>query len=73
VHAQRSLGRAHVDLVRTGLDVPAGATRVVRVAACGRGPWTGGFAASPVRVEHGEWVSPRVSLPRYVPDPAACP
>jgi hypothetical protein len=73
VRAPRQLGDAHLDLVRTGVDVPAGASRVVRVRACGRGPWTGGFAASPVRVVGREWVSPRVSLPRYVPDPSACP
>jgi hypothetical protein len=73
VHAPRSLGRAHLDLVRTGVDVPAGATRVVRVRACGRGPWTGGFVASPVVVRGRQWHSPVVSLPRYVPDPSACP
>ena len=72
VHAPRSLGRAHLDLVRTGIDVPAGATRVIRVRACGRGPWTGGFVASPVVVRGREWHSPVVSVPRYVPDPSAC-
>jgi hypothetical protein len=72
VHAPRSLGAAHVDLVRTGVDVPAGETRVVRVAACGRGPWTGGFVASPVEVRGRVWRSPIVSQPRYVADPAAC-
>jgi hypothetical protein len=72
VHAPASLGEAHLDLVRTGVDVPAGGTRVVRVAACGRGPWTGGFVASPVLVRGHEWRSPIVSLPRYVPDPRAC-
>jgi hypothetical protein len=73
VHAPHSLGKAHLDLVRTGVDVPAGGTRVVRVRACGRGPWTGGFVASPVLVRGGKhWRSPVVSLPRYVPDPAAC-
>jgi hypothetical protein len=72
VHAPATLGRAHVHLVRTGVDVPAGQTRVVRVAACGRGPWTGGFVASPVTVSGNEWHSPLLSLPRYVPDPTAC-
>jgi hypothetical protein len=72
VRAPRTLGDAHLDLVRTGVDVPAGESRIVRVRACGRGPWTGGFVASPVRVVGREWASPRVSLPRYVPDPAAC-
>jgi hypothetical protein len=72
VHAPRSLGSAHLDLVRTGVDVPAGATRVVRVRACGRGPWTGGFVASPVVVRGRQWRSPIVSVPRYVPDPSAC-
>jgi len=72
VHAPRSLGNAHLDLVRTGVDVPAGATRVVRVRACGRGPWTGGFVASPVLVRGRQWRSPIVSVPRYVPDPYAC-
>ena len=72
VHAPRSLGTAHLDLVRTGVDVPAGATRVVRVRACGLGPWTGGFVASPVVVRGRQWHSPVVSVPRYVPDPSAC-
>jgi hypothetical protein len=73
VHAPRSLGTAHLELVRTGVDVPAGATRVVRVRACGRGPWIGGFVASPVVVRGRQWRSPIVSVPRYVPDPSACP
>jgi hypothetical protein len=73
VHAPRSLGSAHLDHVRTGVDVPAGATRVVRVRACGRGPWTGGFVASPVVVRGRQWRSPIVSVPRYVADPRACP
>ena len=72
VHAPRSLGSAHLDLVRTGVDVPAGATRGVRVRACGRGPWTGGFVAAPVVVRGRQWQSPIVSVPRYVPDPSAC-
>jgi hypothetical protein len=53
--------------------VPAGTTRVVRVRACGRGPWTGGFVAWPVVVRGRQWRSPIVSVPRYVPDPSACP
>ena len=73
VHAPRSLGTAHLELVRTGVDVPAGATRVVRVRACGRGPWIGGFVASPVVVRGRQWRSPIVSVPRYVPDLSACP
>jgi hypothetical protein len=73
VHAPKSLGSAHLDLVRTSVDVPAGSTRVVRVRACGRGPWTGGFVASPVVVRGRQWHSPIVSVPRYVPDRSACP
>jgi hypothetical protein len=73
VHAPRSLGKAHLELVRAEVDVPAGTTRVVRVRACGRGPWTGGFVAWPVVVRGRQWRSPIVSVPRYVPDPSACP
>jgi hypothetical protein len=73
VHAPRTLGKAHLDLVDTGVDVPAGATRRVRVRACGAAPWTGGFVASPVKAVGRVWHSPIVSVPRYVPDPAACP
>lgn len=71
-YAPPVLGRSHIQLGRAGLSVPSGATRTVRVRACGRGPWRGALVAKPIRVLDGVWTSPLVSVPRYVADPSAC-
>lgn len=70
--APRTLGRATIRLGGERFVVPAGGTRMLRVRACGRGPWRGSFKVAPVRVEAGMWRSPLLGMPRYVADPAAC-
>jgi len=72
VGAQATLGTAHVFFGGRQISVPAGQLRVVRVRACGRAPWVGGFTASPTGVANGGWSSPLLSVPRYVADPSAC-
>ena len=54
------------------VHVAPGKTGVVRLAACGAGPWRGSFTASPAQAMASMWLSPRLSTPRYVADPSAC-
>ena len=54
------------------VTVAPGKTGVVRLPACGAGPWRGAFTASPAQALAGSWLSPRLSTPRYVADPSAC-
>ena len=72
VGSPASLGTSHVIFGGEQVAVPAGQIRVVRVRACGRAPWSGGFTASPTGIVGGRWSSPVLSVPRYVPDPSAC-
>ena len=72
VGSPTSLGTAHVLFGGEPVSVPAGEMRVVRVRACGRAPWSGGFNAAPTGIVGGRWNSPLLSVPRYVPDPSAC-
>jgi hypothetical protein len=57
---------------RATVHVAPGTVGVVRLAACGPGPWRGGFTASPAQAAADTWLSPRLSVPRYVADPGAC-
>lgn len=77
VHAPRALRRVVFTLngaggARSRVVVPAGSTQTVRLPACGRGPWRGGFDAAPIAVGAGDWISALVSMPRFVPDARAC-
>jgi hypothetical protein len=57
---------------RSTVTVAPGKFGVVRLPACGAGPWRGGFTASPAQALAGSWLSPRLSVVRYVADPSAC-
>ena len=57
---------------RRSFSVPAGAERIVRVPACNRGPWSRTFSTAPMLVVRGAPQTMKLSLPRYVRDPAAC-
>jgi hypothetical protein len=70
--APRELGAATVRVDGKVFAIPAGGERVVRVRACGAGPWRGSFVAAPVRVVAEQWQSPLLGMPRYVADPTAC-
>jgi hypothetical protein len=70
--APRELGAATVRVDGKVFAIPAGGERVVRVRACGTGPWRGSFVAAPVRVVAEQWQSPLLGMPRYVADPTAC-
>jgi hypothetical protein len=56
---------------RASFSVAAGAERVVRVPACGAGPWSRTFSTE-MLVVSGAPVTMTLALPRYVRDPAAC-
>ena len=56
---------------RESFSVAAGADRVVRVAACGAGPWSRTFSTEMLGVS-GAPVTMTLALPRYVRDPTAC-
>lgn len=70
--APKTLGDATLRFGGARFAVAAGAERVARVRACGRGPWRGSFKVAPVRVDGDVWRSPLLGMPRYVADPAAC-
>jgi hypothetical protein len=71
-HTPRELGAATVRIDGKAFALPAGGERVMRVRACGAGPWRGSFTAAPVRVVAEQWQSPVLGMPHYVADPAAC-
>ena len=77
LRAPTTLGRAHLRLsagsgVITAFSVRAGRTRIIRVRACGASPWRSKYQAGPMKTVGGRVALPVVSIPRYVPDPAAC-
>lgn len=57
---------------RASATIGQGHVRTLRVAACGRGPWSGGFNVSTAYQSPRGWTSPVLSVARYVPDPRAC-
>jgi hypothetical protein len=77
VGAPAALPRATVRLVaadgtRRVVSVTAGGTRLVRLRACGRGPWTATFAAGDMAYVAGAPVTATMSVPRYTPALGVC-
>jgi hypothetical protein len=77
VGAPAALPRATVRLVaadgtRRAVSVTAGGTRLVRLRACGRGPWTATFAAKDMAYVAGAPVTATMSVPRYTPALGVC-
>ena len=77
VGAPAALRRATVRLVaadgtRRAVTVTAGTTRVVRLPACGRGPWTATFTARAIAYVAGAPVTATMSVPRYTPAFGVC-
>jgi len=77
--APKGLRAVHLDLKRSNARGTAtrymaagGRTTVVRIAACGRGPWIRTFQAGPEAVRDGKLLAPMLAVPRYVPDASAC-
>ena len=77
VGAPAGLPRATVALVaadgtRHVVSVAAGGTRLVRLRACGRGPWTAAFTADAVADVAGVPVTATMSIPHYAPADGVC-